>query len=379
MTTYGLPTVGVEEEFLLVDSHTLRPTAANQAVIAHAQAMGIDAVSELTELQIETNSPPLQQLRELREHVISTRTMLSAVALSHDVRLLAVGVSPVARVEPGPVPITDSARYRRLAEAYGALADSVATCGGHVHVEVPNKAIAVEVCNFLRPWLPTLLAMTSNSAIHDGADTRHASWRSTVWGRWPSAGPPPYLDSVDHYDDLVASMTRSGVVLDEASLYWDVRPSIHQPTVEVRVGDVPAVADEVALSAALVRGLVMTAVSAIERGERAPVLDGHHLAAAYHRARVHGLTGDGVDPFTGKLAPAWSLLRSLVRCIRPALTAAGDTRYVETSLERLRHLGNGAERQREVFSRTGDPVAVASLAARCTTSDWSASMAHTAT
>ncbi|MBY4209972.1 glutamate--cysteine ligase [Rhodococcus fascians] len=379
MTTYALPTVGVEEEFLLVDAYTLRPTAANEAVIAHAQNIGIDAVSELTELQVETNSPPLQRLRELREHVISTRTMLSAIALSHDVRLLATGVSPVARAEPGPMPITDGARYRKLAETYGALADSVATCGGHIHVEVPNKATAVQVCNFVRPWLPTLLAMTSNSSIHDGSDTRHASWRSTVWGRWPSAGPPPYLNSADHYDDLVASMIRSGVILDEAALYWDVRPSIHQPTIEVRVGDVPSVADEVALSAALVRGLVMTAISSIERGERAPVLDGHHLAAAYHRAQVHGMTGDGVDPFTGKLAPASSLLRSLVRGIRPALTAAGDARYVETSLERLRHLGNGAQRQREILSRTGDPVAVASLAARCTTSDWSASVAHTAT
>ncbi|MBY4127584.1 glutamate--cysteine ligase [Rhodococcus fascians] len=378
MKRYALPTVGVEEEYFLIDADTMQPTAAQAAVIAHAKSMGIDAVSELTEVQMETNSPPLQLIRELREHVISTRTVLSAVAISHGVRLLAAGVSPVPRAAPGAIPISDGARYRTLAQNYGALASSVATCGGHIHVEVPNKATAVQVCNFVRPWLPALLAMTSNSPIHDGVDTGHATWRSTVWGRWPSAGPPPYLHSSDHYDDLVASMVHTGVILDEASLYWDVRPSIHQPTIEVRVGDVPAVADEVALSAALVRGLVVTAMRSIENGDSAPYVEDRHLTAAYHRARVHGLAGDGVDPFTGKLVPALSLLRSLVRCIQPALTASGDTRYVETCLERLQHLGNGAQRQREVFARTGDPVEVAAVAARCTTSDWSASVAHAA-
>ncbi|MFI8567016.1 glutamate--cysteine ligase [Rhodococcus sp. NPDC078407] len=379
MTNFALPTVGVEEEYFIIDAGTMQPTATRGAVIAHARSMGIDAVSELTQVQVETNSPPLQHLRDLREYVISTRTVLSAIAVSHGVRLLATGVSPVPRADSGALPVSDGDRYRRLARTYGALADSVATCGGHIHVEVPNKATAVQVCNFVRPWLPALLAMTSNSPIHDGVDTGHATWRSTVWGRWPSAGPPPYLHSADHYDDLVASMIHTGVILDEASLYWDVRPSIHQPTIEVRVGDVPAVADEVALSAALVRGLVVTAMRSIENGEYAPFVEDRHMTAAYHRARVYGLTGDGVDPFTGKLVPALSLLRSLVRCIKPALTASGDTRYVETCLERLQHLGNGAQRQREVFARTGDAAEVATVAARCTTSDWSASVAHAAT
>lgn len=376
MTPHALPTVGVEEEFFLVDADTLRPTAANEAVIAHARGVGIQAVSELTKFQVETNSPPLQCLRDLREHVVSTRTTLSAVALSHDVRLLAAGVSPVACLETGRVPISDNPRYQRLSTIYGALADSVPTCGCHIHVEIPDRETAVEVCNFLRPWLPTLLALTSNSAVHDGVDTGHASWRSTVWGRWPTAGPPPYLHSVAHYDDVVASMLETGVIMDEACLYWDVRPSTHQPTVEVRVGDVPAVADEATLSAALVRGLVVTAMWAIERGDCAPGPAAHHLDAGYHCARIHGLDGMGVDPTTGRCEPATTLVHHLVRYVKPALTYAGDLRYVETALERLIHLGNGAQRQRQIFAGTGDAASVSTLAARATTSDWRAPLTH---
>lgn len=374
-----LPSVGVEEEFFLLDARTLRPTAANESVIDHARMVGMDAVSELTALQIETNSPPMTCIRDLREHIVATRTTLAAIALSHDVHLVAAGLSPTARAEVGPVPISDGRRYRRLADTYGSLANSIATCACHVHVEVPDKEAAIRIGNFVRPWLPTLLATTSNSAIHDGMDTGHASWRSTVWGRWPTAGPPPFLHSVGHYDDIVQSMVETGLIMDEASLYWDLRPSSHQSTVEVRVGDVPAVADETALLAALVRGLVLTAQTAIERGIRPPEPDEHVLRAAYHCARVHGLDGPGVDTSTGRCVPATALLRRLVTYIRPALTYAGDVRYVETALERLTHVGNGARRQREIFVTTGDAAEVAIGAARSTASDWRASLAHAAT
>lgn len=376
MTPHVLPTVGVEEEFFLLDATTLRPKPVNESVIAHAKSVGLDVVSELTALQVETNSPPVQRIRDLREHVVNTRTTLAAVALSHGAHLLAAGMSPLSRGESGPLPIADNPRYAQMLRTYGSLANSDATCGCHVHVEVPDKNTAVRISNFVRPWLPTLLALTSNSAVSDGVDTGHASWRSTVWGRWPTAGPPPYLHSLDHYDDITASMVETGTILDEAGLYWDLRPSSHQPTIEFRVGDVPAVADETALLATLARGLVLTSQWAHEHGDRPPRPADHILASAYHCARVHGLDGVGVDVQAGTCLPAPKLLRQLVEHVRPALVYAGDARYVETALERLDHLGNGARRQRNVLASNGDATDVAIHAARSTTTDWSASLAH---
>lgn len=132
------------------------------------------------------------------------------------------------------------------------IASEQGICGCHVHVEVPSREAAVDVGNRLRPWLPTLLAMTANSAIYRGADSGHASWRSVLWGRWPSAGPPPHFESVDDYDAGVRMMLGVGAMLDGGQVYWDVRPSANFPTVEVRVADVPATVGQTALFAAVV-------------------------------------------------------------------------------------------------------------------------------
>ncbi len=115
------------------------------------------------------------------------------------------------------------------------------------------RATAVQVSNHLRPWLPSLLALSANSPIHRGVDTGYASWRSILWSHWPSAGPPPYFSSLEEYDRTVAAMLECGSILDKAMVYWDVRPSTNFPTVEVRVSDVPATVDETVLMATVVR------------------------------------------------------------------------------------------------------------------------------
>ena len=155
------------------------------------------------------------------------------------------------------------------------IAHEQGICGCHVHVEVPDRESAIAVSNRLRPWLPLLLALAANSAIYRNADTGYASWRSVLWARWPSAGPPPHLDSAAHYDAVVAMMLESGAMLDDRMVYWDVRPSSKFPTLEVRVADVPATAAETVLMATLVRASVMTALAAHGRGEPVPRIDDH--------------------------------------------------------------------------------------------------------
>ena len=104
---------------------------------------------------------------------------------------------------------------------------------------MPTREAAIQVSNRLRPWLPLLLALTANSAVYRNTDTGYASWRSVLWARWPSAGPPPQFDSVDEYDAVVRMLRHAGAMLDDGMVYWDVRPSANFPTIEVRVADVP--------------------------------------------------------------------------------------------------------------------------------------------
>jgi carboxylate-amine ligase len=223
-----------------------------------------------------------------------------------------------------------------------------------------------------RPWLPALVALTANSPIIADRDTGYASWRHVLWSRWPSAGPPPYFRSAEHYDTVVAEMLDHEVILDVAMLYWDVRLSAHLPTLEVRVADVPATVDETVLLATLVRGLVVAALRAIRHGHRAPPADPHRLRAAYWRAARDGVTGRGIDVASGNLVPAAEPILRLLDHIRPALDILGDYPGAQSALTRILAVGNGAARQRHTL-QTGTLHDVLGLLTHSTTDTGKAS------
>jgi carboxylate-amine ligase len=144
-------------------------------------------------------------------------------------------------------------------------------------------------------------------------------------------------------------MVDSGAVLDEAMVYWDVRPSAHLPTVEVRISDVPATIDETVLLATLVRALVATAVRAVRAGDPGPPLSQELVRAAHFRAARSGLEDTWLDVCSGRLAPPRQVLGSLIRHLRPELSGQGDYRRTVTLLDRLLATGNGATRQRRTW------------------------------
>jgi carboxylate-amine ligase len=357
------PTFGVEEEFLLVDSGSGEPVPLNRAVAARAKAKGVDLQLELTSCQVETTSDVMASSEDLRAELSRLRAVASEAAVGAGARLLAVGLPPTI---PHDFPITDKPRYRKIAEKFGMIAHEQGICGCHVHVAVPSREVAVRVSNRLRPWLPSLLALTANSAIYRSADTGYASWRSVLWARWPSAGPPPHFDSVDDYDAAVAMMLDAGAMMDDGMVYWDVRPSANFPTIEVRVADVPATVAETVLFATLVRAAVMTALG--DEQTRSPVLPltSHALKAAYWKAARDGLDGRSVDlADTHAPVPAARLLSNLVDWVEPALEALGDVDMVREELTRITAEGNGAMRQRRAWKRrqeVGDVVEEAAAA-----------------
>lgn len=348
-------TLGVEEEFLLVDPVTrdLVPAAARvlEAVDPAIAGGGAGQVTgELTQAQVETATPVCGDLSELRQRLQALRSGLAVAAEENGVRLAALA----APVLPGePPPITESPRYRALADHFGPIAEDQGVCGCHVHVGMPDRRTAVAVGTLLRPWLPALLALTAGSPLWRGRDTGYASWRSVLWSRWPVSGPTPPFQSPEEYDAVVDALVASGVVLDSAQVYWTVRPSEQHPTLEVRVTDVCATVDEAVLLAGLVRGLAVTAAEALRRGDVPPPAPQELLTAAHWRAARSGLEGVAVDVLTGRSRPAWGIVDSLLAWVRPALEALGDADEIEHLLDRLRVGGSNAARQRAVLREGG--------------------------
>ena len=360
------PTFGVEEEFLLVDPDSGEPVPRNARVAELAEDGGVDLQLELTSCQVETATEVSSTIADLRTQLQRLRRVTSVAAEGAGARLLAVGLPPTL---PQHFPITDSDRYARIADRFGMIAHEQGICGCHVHVAVPDREAAIRVSNRLRPWLPSLLALTANSAIYRNADSGYASWRHVLWSRWPSAGPPPYFESAEDYDTAVQRMQDIGAMLDDGMVYWDVRPSEKFPTVEVRVADVPATVAETLLHAALTRAAVMTVLDDERNDAPTPDVRAHELAATYWTSARYGLDGEAVDPFGDGpgTAPAVDVLRALVDRVTPALRSVGDLEFVTEELTRIYEHGNGAMRQRAAWERRGQVSDVIDSSAAATT------------
>ncbi|MEV6610911.1 glutamate--cysteine ligase [Kutzneria sp. NPDC051319] len=349
-------TVGVEEEFLLVDYRTRRVSPRAPLVLAALAGQIPGLQPEITQFQVETATPICHTMAEVRENLLDSREKLAVAARLLGLRLAATGTPVLGRAAPPP--LTDSPRYQQMASEFGAVTDGLSICGCHVHVGIPGPEEGIRASNYLRPWLPVLLALSANSPFWEGRDTGYASWRYLVWARWPTAGPPPVFESADQYEHAVRSLMQVGAAMDRNMAYWDVRLSQRHPTIEMRVCDVAATADEAVLIAALTRAMVMTALD----DTRPPLaMPQHLLRAAGWRAARDGLSGSCVNPVTGHTLPTPVLVRQLVGRVRPALEEAGDLNLVLDLLESLVAKGCGATRQRRAFARNGKLTDVVDL------------------
>jgi carboxylate-amine ligase len=344
--------VGVEEELLLVDPATGAALALSAAVLCSAtdgsRRPASQLTSELTGEQVETNTRPCTSLPELAHELHRWRRVASDAAARVGARVAALGTSPVP-VDPS---ITPAPRYQRMLREFGLTVAEQLTCGCHVHVQVESAAEGVAVLDRIRGWLPCLLAISANSPFWQGQDSGYASYRSQVWGRWPSAGPTGCFGCADTYHATVQAMLDTGTILDRGMIYFDARLSHRQPTVEVRVADVCLLVADAVLLAALTRGLVETAARAWRAGAPAPALRTEVLRLASWRAGRSGLDGDLVGP-TGHPEPAEAVLRALVSHIRPALADHGDLRMVDELMGALLSRGTGATEQHHAYRSSG--------------------------
>ncbi|MFJ6166863.1 glutamate--cysteine ligase [Micromonospora orduensis] len=348
----SIPLLGVEEEFLVVDADRGEVVPEAATVVDGARpTLGPRVGGEITKLQVETRTDPCLSVDDLSAQLTDCRAAVQGAARSAGLRVIASG-SPVLGCAVPP-PITEGPRQDRGTATFRGLHDEVAICAVHVHVQEPDRDRAVLIGNHLRQHLPVFVALTANSPYWSERDTGYASWRTVTWGRWPVAGPPPFLRSAREYDDHVDMLLDAGALVDHGTIFWDLRLSRTHPTIEVRVADVPVTAVESAALAALVRALVVTAGEAVDRGDEGPQPAPELMRLAYWRAARDGMGGHGVDVGTGRLLPAAVLADRLVERAGPALDEAGDRERVEAWRKGLTADGDGATRQRAAAARRG--------------------------
>ncbi|MFF3020855.1 glutamate--cysteine ligase [Streptomyces sp. NPDC057939] len=348
-------TLGVEEEYLLLDPGSGLPVARVEEVRRTAGlgplAEREEVQSELLQAQIEVATPVCSGLEEVGGHLLRLRHAVASAAQANGCRTASTGAAPLRAA--ARVPVTQASRYLRMEGEARQLVDEQLICGMHVHVAVPSPEVGVAVLNRIRGWLPTLLAMSANSPLWDGRDTGFASWRTIVFSRWPISGPAPHFRDLADYERRLEGLVESRVIGDRGQVYWHARLSDRYPTVEVRCMDVQLRPDDAVMLTGMVRGLVATAIAeeSVDAAQAAVIPPEMVQAAHWHAAR-YGLNHTLLDPH-GRARASGDVLCALMRHISPALEAAGDLREVSALVHRLLREGTPADRQRLAVAEGG--------------------------
>jgi len=345
-------TIGVEEEYQLINAETRELAPRSGRILPQARdVVGEEVQPELYLSQIEVATPVCHTLREVRAELVRLRRGVIEAAARDGNRVAAAGTHPFSHWDAQP--LTPKDRYRGIAAEYQQIARELVIFGCHVHVGLHDPEARVEVMNRARVWLAPLLALTANSPFWLGSDTGYASFRTELWNRFPTAGPPLLFESRTDYEALVEALVATGSIEDATKIYWDVRLPERVGTVEFRVTDVCMTIDEAVMVAGLVRALVRTCHEQVLRGEPFVRARPELLRAAHWRAARYGLEAELIDVRSLRAVPAHELIEDLLSFVRPALETDAAWEEVSTLVRETMRRGTGAQRQRQEYQRTG--------------------------
>ncbi len=341
----GLPTIGLEEELILVDRETLQPVDEIESVLAALPDERFQA--EFRASQIEIVTPVFLTVADLCAELAGARRCL-VEALDGRVRLLAAGTHPTST---RPVTVTNRPRYHEIAAEYPWIARRGIPSGLHVHVGVGGPAEALAVYNAVRGYLPEVGALAANSPFFEGADTGLASSRMKLADDQPRSGIPPAFRSWQALAEFVEWGSKGERFRDSTYLWWDLRPRPDFGTLEFRVADTQTSVEHTAAIAAIWQSLVAALGARFRAGSRLPAHPTHVINENRWHALRGGLDSTLVDPDTGEAEPARTRIGRLLLELEPYAAELGCSDELGLAWQLLNV--NGAVDQRDLVATRG--------------------------
>lgn len=343
------PTLGVEEEFHLIDPKTADLSPRVNDVMAHLDPTMRERVCyELLLCVLENRTGVYHKVDDLIEGIAQGRALLATCCEKLGIALVASGSHPFGDWRRQP--FVDNKHYRWVYKSCGYVAHRLLAFGLHIHVGVQNEAVSIYVMNEMRRWAYPLLALSANSPYYEGLETGLASIRTHLFNSMPRSRFAPYFNNfselVDYYEKLVA--TRD--ITHPGDLWWCIRPQPPLGTVEFRLFDMPTSVRRIGALAAIVQAAVATYQDAFFAGKPANTLHTGYLEQNWWRAMKDGLHTVIVEPKTGKILSMRRQLRRLVEFVYPKaveLNAEHHLKYALTMVEQ----GNEAEQQINLYKK----------------------------
>ena len=317
-------TVGIEEEYLLVDraTRTLVPEAP-AAMLAECERRLVGQVTpEFLRSQIEVQTTPHRTVGEARADLARLRRTIAEVAAPYGLAPVAAATHPFA--DWSGQKATDRARYRALESDLQGVARRLMICGLHVHVGIEDDELAIDLMNQVGYFLPHLLALSTSSPFWRGEDSGLKSYRLAVFNELPRTGLPDHFESVGEFQRHLKRLVGAGLIEDASKLWWDVRPSARFPTLEMRITDIPTRLDDTIAIAALFQAILSMLWRLRTENQRWRVYPRMLVGENRWRAQRHGFDQGLVDFGKGEIVPFPSLLEELIALTAPDAARLGS-------------------------------------------------------
>ena len=318
MSTYQDPsfTIGIEEEYLLVDPETRNLAEDPPATILEEcrKRIGDQVTPEFLRSQIEVGTKICTSIAEAKEELRTLRSCIREVAEAHDLAMIAASTHPIADWDLQKH--TEKDRYNILAQSMQTVARRLLICGMHVHVGIEDDDLRVDLMGQVSYFLPHLLALSTSAPFWRGRETGLKSYRMAVWNEMPRTGLPPQFDSYGEYRRLVEILVSTGVIEDATKLWWDVRPSDKFPTLEMRMTDICTRMEDAISIAAYYRCLLRMLWRLRRNNQRWRQYDRFMIAENRWRASRYGIDEGLIDFGKARIVPFPELLEELITLIR---------------------------------------------------------------
>ena len=343
-------TIGIEEEYLLVDRET-RDVASDPpaSLLADCRSTLKDQVNpEFLRCQIEVGTKVCGTVAEARDDLVHLRSTVTRIAANHGLAAIAASAHPFA--DWHTLKHTNKERYNKLAQDMATPIQRMLICGQHVHIGVAGDDRRIDLMNQVRRYLPHLLCLSTSSPFWQGFETGLRSYRLAAFSELPRTGIPDFYPSFAAFQRQVDTLTGAGVIEDGTKLWWDVRPSARFPTLEMRIADMCSRLDD-ALTIAALFVCLLRMLDRQGRGESDALSAETHLIKENRwRAERYGFDEGLIDAEQGQVVPFDQLLDRLLEATREDAEALGCVAEVENARDILAR-GTSAHRQLDIYQQ----------------------------
>ncbi len=354
--TFKQFTLGIEEEFQIVDPHTRELRSHVSEILEEGKTLlGEQVKPEMIQSMIEVGTGICKDIKDARSDITHLRSVLSSLVRKKGMEIVAAATHPFSHWQDQK--IYENARYELIVEENQMIARSLLTFGLHVHVGVSDPERRIQIMNGVRYSMPHILALSTSSPFWLGVHTGLQSYRSEVFTRLPRTGIPDHFESYSSFERYVQLLIETNCIDDGKKIYWDVRPHPFFPTLEFRICDIPTRVDDTIAIAALFQALVAKINKVLDQNLN---FRRHHkmlIEENKWRAVRYGLDGKMIDFGKGQEVPVRDLICELLEFVDDVVDDLGSRTEIN-HIYRILERGTSADEQLRVWRETGDVKAV---------------------